>query len=694
MAKKKLLVTGSCGFIFSNFVRYLQYNKSNYDIVSIDKLVQKHSLDNIYANKGHTFYVGDVADKHFVDVIFQMERPDIVVHGAAESQVDDSVGNASPFIMSNVLGTQVIVDACLKYKVEKLVQISCYDEKTRAVTRSGLKYWHELNVGDLVLSINPETGDIEEKPIQKIIIQDYNGELLFFQNDRVNLNVTPNHRIFYTDHIKEYNGELRCNAAENLQKIGGNKYLPNGATNKSSIKTINIKNVGEVDAYSLFYMCGVFIGDGFTAYQQTKCKSKTGLTKKEYYTQCRDPKTGRLISSGKMGPKDENISSCYRIFFDVPENDKARKKLEIALSKLNIKYHKHKGKAGEHVYFSSKPWAEFLDTFGKYAKNKYIPEWMFDHGTELLRALWQGIHDSDGHGFRKKRNTSITTISEKLTGQLCYLGAMLGSFPSIRTRFAKSIFEGRVIQGTANIIYFPNQHRPILPAAISNQYIGKIWCLSVKDNKNFLVERDGKTAFCGNTDECYGQLLPNDSPWTETSICAPRNPYAASKLCSELVVQAAHYTHGLQYNITRSCNNFGPRQSTKNLIPRIIQRVLDDQKMPIYGQGLQLREWISVFDKCSAILTIMEKAPPNETYNISAGWEFANIEIFHKICDIIGKGHDSIEFIKDPRGGGHDFRYAIDSSKLRSLGWKPENKFKDALEKTVSWYTNNRWFIK
>lgn len=316
---KKVLVTGSCGFIFSNFIRKGLYNNSDLTFVSIDKVLNSNTLHNVYVNKSHMFYIGDVADEHFINTIFTKEKPDIVIHGAAESFVDHSIENAIPFIHSNVLGTQVIVNNCIKHNVERLIYIS--------------------------------------------------------------------------------------------------------------------------------------------------------------------------------------------------------------------------------------------------------------------------------------------------------------------------------------------------------------------------------------TDEVYGQLNnETETAWTEQSPLAPRNPYSASKAAGELIVQAAHITHGLNYNITRCCNNFGPRQSTRNLIPKIIKHILEEKEVPIYGEGKQVREWIYVDDNCSAILTILSKAPPNEIYNISTGYEFSNLEIFQKICNEMERGYNLISFCKDRPG--HDFRYALDSSKLKFLGWKPKIKFSDGLAKTIEWYLNNKWFIK
>lgn len=315
---KKVLVTGTGGFILSNFIRYAIYEKSPYTFISIDKVRKSSVLDNIYFNKNHKFYIGDVSDDHFVNVIFEAERPDIVINGAAESFVDASINNARPFITSNILGTQVLIDASLKWGVEKFVQVS--------------------------------------------------------------------------------------------------------------------------------------------------------------------------------------------------------------------------------------------------------------------------------------------------------------------------------------------------------------------------------------TDEVYGHLESENAPsWTENSPLNPRNPYSASKAAAELLVQAAHQTHGLNYVITRSCNNYGPRQDPEKFIPKIIKHILENKKVPVYGAGMQIRDWMYVDDNCSAILKILSDGKNNEIYNISAGQELPNIEVFQRICNEMGGGHDLLEFTAERPG--HDFRYSIDSSKLRSLGWAPKYKFNDGIKLTINWLNNNKWFL-
>lgn len=195
-----------------------------------------------------------------------------------------------------------------------------------------------------------------------------------------------------------------------------------------------------------------------------------------------------------------------------------------------------------------------------------------------------------------------------------------------------------------------------------------------------------------STDEVYGQLTSeNDSAWKEDASLNPRNPYSASKLAGEALVRAAHQTHGLNYNIIRPCNNYGPRQHERNFIPKIIKSILNNQEMPIYGKGLQCREWMHTEDTYSAILAVIEKGINNETYNISTGHEYRNIEVFNEICNLFERGHQLAKFVNDRPG--HDWRYASDSQKLRKLGWAPTWKFKRGLQYTCDWYkTNQQWF--
>ena len=196
-----------------------------------------------------------------------------------------------------------------------------------------------------------------------------------------------------------------------------------------------------------------------------------------------------------------------------------------------------------------------------------------------------------------------------------------------------------------------------------------------------------------STDGVYGQLTSeSDNPWTEDALINPRNPYSASKAAGEMLVRAAHNSHELIYNIIRSSNNYGPRQTPEKLIPKTIKCIEEGKNIPIYGQGLQIRDWTHVFDNCSAILTILNQGCPNEIYNVSANQEFTNIEVVQTVCNAMERGHNLISCVEHQYQDG--FRYAMNTNKIRALGWKPGYKFKDGIIDTVEWYMKNKYFLK
>jgi dTDP-glucose 4,6-dehydratase len=197
-----------------------------------------------------------------------------------------------------------------------------------------------------------------------------------------------------------------------------------------------------------------------------------------------------------------------------------------------------------------------------------------------------------------------------------------------------------------------------------------------------------------STDEIYGQLNNENEPaWTELSPPTPRNPYSASKLAGEYLVKAAGSTYGLDYYITRCSNIYGTRQTHNKLIPRTIKSILDNEPIIVYGKGNNIRSWIYTSDVCSAIIKIIEDGQNSEIYNISSNQEYSNIEVVQMICNAMDSGYSLIKHIEDPRPG-HDFRYALDASKLKMLGWEPKVKFKDGIKQTVDWYQANRYLFR
>jgi dTDP-glucose 4,6-dehydratase len=200
-----------------------------------------------------------------------------------------------------------------------------------------------------------------------------------------------------------------------------------------------------------------------------------------------------------------------------------------------------------------------------------------------------------------------------------------------------------------------------------------------------------------STDEVFGSLGPGDAAFTETTPYAPSSPYSASKAGSDHLVRAYHHTYGLPTLITNCSNNYGPLQFPEKLIPLMIHNALRWKRLPVYGDGLNVRDWLFVEDHCAALRTVLRSGRCGETYNIGGRCERTNLEVVRRICSVLdelrpsasGEPHESlIGFVRDRPG--HDWRYAIDSSKIeRELGWRPRETFESGLRRTVQWYLDN-----
>jgi dTDP-glucose 4,6-dehydratase len=191
-----------------------------------------------------------------------------------------------------------------------------------------------------------------------------------------------------------------------------------------------------------------------------------------------------------------------------------------------------------------------------------------------------------------------------------------------------------------------------------------------------------------STDETYGSIM--DGSFKETDILSPSSPYSASKAGSDLLALSYFTTYHLPVIITRCTNNFGPYQFPEKLIPLFITNLLEGKKVPVYGTGKNIRDWIHVNDHCRAVEFLLDHGVPGDVYNIGSGHEKTNLEITDKILSLLDKDKSMVEYVTDRPG--HDFRYSLDSSKLRKLGWKPRYSFDDALEETVAWYRQNAWW--
>ena len=205
-----------------------------------------------------------------------------------------------------------------------------------------------------------------------------------------------------------------------------------------------------------------------------------------------------------------------------------------------------------------------------------------------------------------------------------------------------------------------------------------------------------------STDEVYGSLAPDDPPFSEVTAYAPNSPYSASKAASDHLVRAYHHTYGLPTLTTNCSNNYGPFQFPEKLIPLVILNAISGKPLPVYGDGMNVRDWLFVEDHCDAIRHVLAQGRLGHTYNIGGRSERANIDVVRTVCRILdelqpsssaGPHEELITFVRDRPG--HDRRYAIDSTKIESeLGWKPKESFETGLRKTVQWYLQNQTWVR
>ena len=267
----------------------------------------------------------------------------------------------------------------------------------------------------------------------------------------------------------------------------------------------------------------------------------------------------------------------------------------------------------------------------------------------------------------------------------------------------ESVFEKYQPDAVMHLAAESHVDRSITEAAdfIQTNIVGTYTLLEVAKNYWHTLDEAKKTSFRFHhisTDEVYGDLEGTDDLFTETTPYAPSSPYSASKASSDHLVKAWHRTYGLPTIITHSSNNYGFYQYPEKLIPLMTLNALEGKSLPVYGNGLQIRDWLFVEDHAKALYKVMKEGKVGETYNIGGNCEKANIEIVRTICSLleelapnkpedVARYEDLITYVKDRPG--HDVRYAIDSTKIQyELGWQPQESFESGLRKTVEWYIN------
>ncbi len=305
-------------------------------------------------------------------------------------------------------------------------------------------------------------------------------------------------------------------------------------------------------------------------------------------------------------------------------------------------------------------------------------------GSHYVRTLLQGGYPGYGH--------AQVTVLDKLTyaGNLANLEPVAGSprFSFVRGDIADAALLASVVPGHDVVINFAAEthvDRSIEGASafVATNVTGTAAllqaCLDARVPRVVQV----------STDEVYGSIA--DGSWDEDAPLQPRSPYSAAKASGDLLALAYARTHGLDVVITRCCNNYGPYQYPEKIIPLFVTNLIDGLKVPLYGDGQNVRGWVHVDDHCRGIQLVLEKGQAGRVYHINGDAELSNIELTRALLDCFGAGWDMVAYVEDRKG--HDRRYSLDDSTAREMGYAPEIPFSDGLKQTVRWYQENpRWW--
>lgn len=679
---KNVLITGMNGFIGSALA--LRLLKDGCSVVGFVRDRNYKSRRDLHDRVSIVY--GDLSDTDAVRYAVTKYEVDTVFHLGAITVLRMATVDPLTCYQSNVLGTVNVLEAVRNAPhVRKTVVASCYDESTRIVTPGGFKTYRDINIGDVVFSLNPETMAVEEALVEEVVVQEYSGPMVEFVGSRLNFMVTPNHRmcvggdlggiVFTPAHVK-----VRSSGWELPTGIW--RGHPMAAVPDPPSKHWVCNSIGPYDVKDLMYMLGIFIGDGCIQRQRKTVASKCGMSAKEYVAKGKDPVTGRFRKVFKEGGRTAYTTTSNTVFLYIPTKDECRARVEETLTRMGLKWShwKHSGEGA--ITLSSSELCHWFADAGSGAHNKMIPPWALQFGPGPLRCLLDGILDSDG-----SREKQLTTTSSMLVSGMVELCAKLGL--NVSFRFHKPaklpVIKGRVVNSRgAYRVYISSSSRSILPAHQSiRNYSGKVWCLRLNKNKNFLVERNGRTAFCGNSDKAYG--THDVLPYVEDMALLPADAYSTSKACTDLISRSYACTYGMDVSVVRSGNVFGPGDlNLSRLIPGAMLRILDGKRPVIYkGVGAYKREFLFIDDVVDAYVKVCERGIKGEAYNVGGSGFQTIIRTVEMIIEASGLAIEPEIVEKDFIEIKEQY---LDATKLKNLGWKCRYPIADGIALTFPWY--------
>ena len=719
---KKALITGITGQDGSSLAEFLL--AKGYEVhgmIRRTSLYVRQRIDHLTSNpaiKDKTLFLhyGDLTDGSNISRLIEKIMPDEVYNLAAQSHVKISFDVPEYSAQVDAIGTIRILDAIREVSPKTKFYQACHDNKTRVVTPNGILNYKDIKVGDLVYSINEKTNQLEIQIVKRIHEYDFNDNLITLQGKRINQAITPNHNVL----LQHDNGEFIRSEAQDLNKLF--KYdrqsflsLPRCKLEGQIRESINLldyidlleleqtnnfhKNLQtKFDTNDFMYLLGLYIGDGYKASKHTINKNFNQQARQKYRN-----KFGCYITTPQV---EKTIKNSTTILYAIPKTDPTRKKLTKCLDRIGLNYTEQK----MTITVTSLPLSKVFSLAGNIVYDKQIPDFVWNFDASHLKYILEGIIDSDGHSRKTKNYTRncITTSSKKLAAQCLVLSMICGKYPSLKEfkpgeqiSYITENSKKRKIINTVSSFYIninTKSTNKIYSYMLDKQkYCGKVWCFEVKDNHNFLVERDGKIAFSGNsTSELFGKV--SESPQNEKTPFYPRSPYAAAKLYAYWIT--VNYREA--YNLF-ACNgilfNHESERRGENFVTRKITLsaaniVCGRQEKLSLGNLAAKRDWGYAPDYVESMWLMLNATKPGD-YVIASGEQhsveefcslvFARMEmpLTFKGEGLERKGYDSNGIVRVDVNPKYFRPTEVetllgDASKAKYiLGWEPKTTFKE-----------------
>ena len=695
---KNLLVTGGAGFIGSNYVRFALEHHPDYRVVVYDKLTYAGNLDNLidvadrFAGR-YVFVRGDICDPAGVARAVREYNVDTVVNFAAESVVADTF---IPIHWGHGIKLVTAEELFATYALKRGV--------TTDVNRVEIV---EPQLPLFALSFYNGMG--QWRRIIHITRHRYSGKVVKLRQKWGSVTVTPNHSVYNAAAqlvAAETNPELLAVRKINvdhsrhrnclkiqlpgIKAVGGLLYAPT-ADGRSRSRDVYVQQVLQGEALLAFLrFLGAYVAEGNALFNQAN------------------------------GGWQVCITNCDLKFLKQIQRDATLFTNTAGSITQRERPHAHQLVFSSHILYSV-----VTSLCGAHSYEKQVPDALYTLADEYKYAFLDSYLRGDGNvqHYKTVESRRATTNSPRLAAGLGLLLSLLDLDYSLGYRD----FGDRKNWRPGYSLYIASSYDPRIERKYSeHQYDGFVYDLTVEGTHNFaagignvvvhnthvdrslmapghFIQTDVYGTFVlleaarsfgleryhqVSTDEVYGQVLEGSSK--ESDPLETRSPYSASKAGGDLMVHAYFTSFGVPATITRGSNNIGPYQYPEKAVPLFITNAIDDQPLPLYGDGLQKRDYQYVVDHCEGIDIVLHRGKPGEAYNLGTGAETTNVAMAKMVCDLLGKPHSLIRKVADRPG--HDRRYSLDVSKIGALGWESRHTFAEALEKTVKWYVENEWW--